>query len=221
MSYDLSNDLVTLTPEDYSKGVFQTVKDLYENVTNLASKHNSLDGDVENALNDLQGQIDDLAGGDLDDLKAKVKALKELLGEGDAEDQFLDVIDIVNKLVDAINVIRKTDTYEYLFNSDSGEVVIDLGQYNFPDTSKYQVMVSLNGEVMAPVTLQALKVDEKSAKVIARDLRHFAELNVKYVDGAEQDDDGNYPNAFPFTIMINYEKDLIDKYAPREPVERA
>jgi uncharacterized protein YukE len=223
MSFDLSGDKVTLDPVDYTQGIYKTVQTLVSNIQNLAEKHNSLDEDVESALNDLQNQIDDInesLDADLDEIKSKVTALKELLGEGDTEDQFLDVIDIVNQLVDTINAIKKNDTYNYLFNSSTGEVSVDLSAYGFNSKDDYDIMVSMNGEFMAPVVLQAAKVDEKTAKIIARDLRHFAELNVKYTEGAEKDDMNNYPKAFPFTILISYDKNLIDKKAPREVTEK-
>ena len=219
MAYDLSGDKITLNPVDYTQGIFKTVQTLVANLNDLADKHNDLDTDVENALNDLQSQVDninDALDADLDEINDKITALKEILGQGDTEDQFLDVIDIVNKLVDAINALKKNDTYTYLFNSDTGEVTIDLSAYGFGSSDEYQLLVAMNGEYMAPITLQAAKVDEKTAKVIARDLRHFAELNVKYTEGAEQDDDGNYPKAFPFTILVSYNKVMVDKKAPRE-----
>jgi len=224
MAYDLSNDLVTLNPVDYTQGIYKTVQTLVGNLTELANKHNSLDKDTQDALNDLQNQVDNLSAlskEEIDAINSKLTALKELLGEGDTEDQFLDVIDIVNKLVDAINSIKKNDVYNYLFNSNTGEVTIDLSAYGFNSKDEYEVMVAMNGEFMAPVTLQVAKIDEKTAKVIARDLRHFAELNVKYTDGAVKDDDGNYPNAFPFSILVNYSKVLVDKKAPREVTENS
>ena len=222
MTYDLSGDKVTLNAVDYSVGIYKTVQNLVSNIQNIADKHNALDSDVENALNDLQSQVDNInetLDADLDDINAKITALKEILGEGDTEDQFLDVIDIVNQLVDAINAIKKNDAYSYLFNSDTGEVEVDLSAYGFTSADEYNVLVAMNGDFMAPVTLQVAKVDEKTAKIIARDLRQFAELNVKYTEGAEQDDNGNYPKAFPFTILVNYEKTLINKKAPREVTE--
>jgi uncharacterized protein YukE len=223
MAYDLSNDKVTLNPVDYTQGIYKTVQNLVSNIQNIADKHNALDSDVENALNDLQNQVDQInetLDADLDEINAKVTALKELLGEGDSEDQFLDVIDIVNKLVDAINTLKKNDTYTYLFNSDTGEVTVDLSAYGFDSNDEYDLLVAMNGDFMAPVTLQAAKVNEKTAKIIARDLRHFAELNVKYTDGAKKDDNGNYPNAFPFTILVSYNKTLVDKKAPREVTKK-
>ena len=222
MAYDLSNDKVTLNPMDYTKGIYQTVQDLFTNIQSVADKHNALDADTENSLNDLQKQINNLSEltqEDIDAINKKLTALKEILGEGDTENQFLDVIDIVNQLVDKINAIRKNDTFNYLFNSDTGEVTIDLSAYNFSKPTDYEIMVAMNGDYMAPVTLQVAKVDEKSSKVIARDLRHFAEMNVKYTDGAEKDSSGNYPKAFPFTILVSYNKVLVDKKAPREVTE--
>ena len=76
---------------------------------------------------------------DLDEINAKVTALKEILGEGDTEDQFLDVIDIVNQLVDAINAVKKNDAYSYLFNSDTGEVTVDLSAYGFDSNDEYDL----------------------------------------------------------------------------------
>jgi len=222
MAYDLSNDKVELNPVDYTTGMYKTVQTLVSNIQTIADKHNSLDSDVETSLNDLQKQVDDLnalSQEEMDAINAKLTALKELLGEGDDDNQFLDVIDVINRVVDSINAIRKNDTYNYLFNSDSGEVSIDLSAYNFGASTDYNILVAMNGEFMAPVTLQVAKVDEKTAKVIARDLRQFAELNVKYTDGAEKDDDGNYPKAFPFTILVSYDKVMVDKKAPRQATE--
>jgi len=222
MAFDLSNDKVTLNPVDYKKGIYGTIQDLVTNLQLVADKHNALDTDVETSLNNLQKQIDDLnslSQEEIDALQDKIKALKELLGEGDEKDNFLDVIDIVNKLVDSINAIRKNDTYSYLFNSDTGEVSVDLSTYGFTSKDDYEILVAMNGDYMAPVTLQVAKVDKKTSKVIARDLRHFAELNVKYTDGAEQDSQGNYPKAFPFTILVSYNKELISKKAPRTVTE--
>jgi uncharacterized protein YukE len=219
MAYDLSGDKITLNNIDYTKGIYKTVQDMVASLNSLADKHNSLDTDTENALNDLQNQIDNLTSlsqDEIDSINQKLTALKELLGEGDTEDQFLDVIDVLNQTVDALNAIKKNDTYNYLFNSDTGEITIDLSAYGFASKDDYEIMVSMNGDYMAPVALQVTKVDEKTAKVIARDLRHFAELNVKYIDGAQTDDNGNYPYAFPFTILVSYNKVVVDKKAPRD-----
>jgi len=219
MAYDLSNDLIVLQPVDYSKGILGTVKQINDQIEEIVSKHNGLDKDTQDALNDLQSQIDQISGGDLDDVKAKIEALKELLGEGDTENKFLDVIDLVNRLIDVVNAATKNDVHNFLFNSDTGEVIIDLSAYGFKSPTDYEIMVSMNGDFMAPVTLQVAKVDEKTAKTIARDLRHFAEYNVKYTDGGTKADDGSYPNAFPFSILVSYKKVEIDKKAPREPVK--
>jgi len=218
MAFDLSNDKVILNPLDYTKGIYQTVQDLFANIQNIANKHNALDEDTQTSLNDLQKQINNLSNltqEDIDAINKKLTALKEILGEGDTKDQFLDVIDIVNQLVDNINALRKNDTYNYLFNSSTGEVTIDLSAYKFANINDYEIMVAMNGDYMAPVTLQVAKVDEKTAKVIARDLRQFAELNVKYTDGSEKDSSGNYPKAFPFTILVSYNRVMVDKKAPR------
>jgi len=224
MSYDLSKDLVELEPTDYTKGVYATVQTLADNLKKVSDAHNALDKDSEDALNDLQKQVDDitsLSQEELDEINNKLTNLKQLLGEGDADDGFLDVIDVVNQLVDSMNAVKKSDTFSFLFNSDSGEVNVDLSAYAFSDKNEYEVLVAMNGEYMAPVTLQVAKVDEKTAKVIARDIRHFAELNVKYTEGSETDASGTtYPKAFPFTILVNYDKVMVDKPAPRQSTEK-
>jgi hypothetical protein len=222
MSYDLSQDLVELQPVDYTKGVYSTVQNLSLNLIELADKHNSLDKDTEASVNDLQKQLDNitsLSESEIDDINTKLTSLKQLLGEGDTENEFLDVIDVTNKLVESLNAIKKSDTFTFLFNSDSGEVNVDLSAYSFEDSANYEVLVAMNGGFMAPVTLQVEKVDEKTAKVIARDIRHFAELNVKYTDGSVANESGEYDQAFPFTILVNYDKVMVTELAPREITE--
>lgn len=222
MAYDLSGDKITLNPIDYTQGIYASVQNIVSELNALAGKHNDLDVDTQNSLNDLQNQINNLSSltqEDVDAINNKITALKELLGEGDTQDQFLDVIDVVNQLVDAINAISKNDTYTYLFNSSTGELTVDLSKYSFSSKDDYKLLVSMDGDYMAPITLQAAKVDAKTAKIIARDLRQFAELNVKYTDGAKKDSTGNYPYAFPITILVSYNKVLVPKKAPRDVTE--
>ena len=218
MAYDLTGDLVVLEATDYSNGIFKTIQKLNSDIQTVASKHNSLDKDTQDALNDLQNQIDNLSGGDINEIKKKVEALKELLGEDDTANKFLDVIDVVNELVEAINSIKKTETFEYLFNSESGELTVDLTSFDFKSKEDYDILVSLGD--FKPVILNTQKVDEKTSKIVARDMRHFAELDVKYTDAGKKDDNGNYTNAFPITIIVSFDKDLVNEKVGRTPTER-
>jgi len=161
-------------------------------------------------LNDLQGQVDKLTtltSEEVDAIESKIKTLNEVLGTAEDEVDFVDVIDVVNKLVDDVNGRSNNVVSQFRFNAN-GVLDVDLSAFGFANVSEYQIMTTLSGGIMAPVTLTTQKVDEKTAKVYARDLRYFAELNQAYTDAGvkETDADGNdtYPNAFDVTILVSF-----------------
>jgi hypothetical protein len=209
MAYDLTADKVTLAPVEFKK-IQQTVTQVVDNLKLVENGHNQLVDDIQIDLNDLQTQVDgitSLTSEELDAIDSKIKTLNELVGTDDTEDNYLDIIDILNSLVDQVNASRNTVVSQFKFNAE-GILDIDLTAFNLTDESDYQIMVTLNGGVFAPVLLSVEKVSNAAAKVYARDLRYFAELNEPYVDAAisETDSDGNetFPNAFDITILVSY-----------------
>lgn len=209
MAYDLSGNKVTLAPVEFKK-IQQTIQDVVTNLDAVGQGHNKLTDDVQTNLNNLQGQVDgltSLTAEEVKDIQSKLTTLNEIIGTGKDEANFLDIIDITNKLVDTVNIQKNTIVSQFRFNAE-GVLKIDLSAFSFDNISQYEIMATLNGGVVAPVTLSVEKVDKATAKVYARDLRYFAELNQPYTDAAVTKDDGNggktYPNAFDITLLVSF-----------------
>ena len=89
-----------------------------------------------------------------------------------------DVFDALIALARAYNSAKKiVDTFEVTFDAN-GSVDVDLSGYNFASVDDYNVLISANED--KPVVFRISKKDEKTATILTRDLRYFAEDNVAY-----------------------------------------
>jgi hypothetical protein len=224
MAYDLTADKVTLAPVEFKK-IQQTVTQVVDNLKLVETGHNQLVDDIQIDLNDLQTQVDgitSLTSEEIEAIESKINTLNELVGTDDTEDNYLDIIDVLNSLVDQVNSSRNTVVSQFKFNAE-GVLDVDLTAFNLTDESDYQIMATLNGGVFAPVLLSTEKVSNSAAKIYARDLRYFAELNEPYVDASisETDSDGNeiFPNAFDITILVSYSNTSFIQKIGRTPTE--
>jgi len=131
---------------------------------------------------------------DFEEIQKTFNAIEEIFNkEGSANDIFDALITLANAWNEDKKVI---DSFEVNFNAN-GEVEIDLSAYNFTSTDDYTIAVSKNTRVPAHLVVE--KIDEKSAKIYAIDLRYFAEDNVGY--------DGSCDGcSFPATILITYDR---------------
>ena len=112
---------------------------------------------------------------ELNDLFNEIEAI--LNKDGSANDVF----DALIGLARAWNSTKKiVDTFEITFDSD-GDLDVDLSNYHFSSADDYNIMISTNED--KPVVFRITKKDEKTATILPRDLRYFAEDNVKY-DGS-------------------------------------
>jgi len=97
-----------------------------------------------------------------------------------------DVFDGLISLARAYNAERKIiETWEITFD-DKGSLDVDLSNFNFASADDYNIMISHNE--VKPVIFRVAKKDEKTATILATDLRYFAEDNVEYdgsADGAD------------------------------------
>ena len=112
-----------------------------------------------------------------------------------------DVFDALITLARDWNAVRKvTDTFEVSFDSDT-DLDVDLSNYGFSSADDYNIMICPNED--KPVAFRITKKDEKTATILTRDLRYFAEDNVKY-DGSCDDCSVNT------TLLIGYNRAQID-----------
>ena len=97
-----------------------------------------------------------------------------------------DVFDALIMLAQAYNNERKiVETWEVDFDAN-GSLDVDLSDYNFESADDYNIMISHNE--VKPVIFRVAKKDEKTATILATDLRYFAEDEVAYdgsADGAD------------------------------------
>jgi hypothetical protein len=212
---DLSGNKITLQEPDYSKGIFKVIQKLVSDLNDLSSVHNELTEDTQEIVNDLKDKIDALEEAtdvDVEELQESINKLKSILDDADTE---LDIVGTLDVLADELNARETIVKKRVLFNSDTGKVAVDISDFNFENKDDYEVLVSAealtqNGNVN-PAVVAFNKKDEKTFEVYAYDRRKFVEVNPAYVDGAEQDDDGNYPNAFGVVVGIMYKRPIISR----------
>jgi hypothetical protein len=188
---------------------------LYDKLTALSNSHNSLTDSTQEIVNDLKDKIDALEQAtdvDLDELQSSIDKLKNILDNANDE---LDVIGTLDALADELNARESIVKQKVLFNSDTGKVAVDVSNFGFSSVDDYEVLVSTEALTASgainPAVVAFKKADENSFEVYAYDRRKFVEVNPAYTDGAEQDNDGNYPNAFNVVIGIMYQRPLISR----------
>lgn len=93
-------------------------------------------------------------------------------------------------------VVKVADSFEYTYDSNDN-VDIDLSGYGFGSADDYNIMISCNSDV--PAVFKVLKKDEKTATIVPRDLRYFAEDAVAY-DGSCDD------CSAQVTILVTYNR---------------
>ena len=132
---------------------------------------------------------------ELNDLFNEIEAI--LNKDGSANDVF----DALIGLARAWNSTKKiVDTFEVTFDSD-GDLDVDLSNYHFSSADDYNIMISTNED--KPVVFRVTKKDEKTATILPRDLRYFAEDNVKY--------DGSCDGcSVIITLAVAYNRNPID-----------
>lgn len=133
------------------------------------------------------GLAEDVAKDTILHIKSKIDAeeLKNVFDEIEAilnqDGSANDIFDALIGLARAWNSSKKiVDTFEVDFNAN-GDMDVDLSQYNFSSVDDYNIMISASN--MKPVFFTINKKDEKTATIIPRDIRYFAEDNIKY-DGS-------------------------------------
>ena len=112
-----------------------------------------------------------------------------------------DVFDALIALARAWNNSKKVvDTFELTFDA-SGDLDVDLSGYNFASVDDYNVLISTNED--KPVVFRVSKKDENTATILPRDLRYFAEDNVKY--------DGSCDGCnVKITLAVTYNRNPLD-----------
>jgi len=212
---DFSGEKRTFTTPDYSKGVLSSLQDVFSDLQSLTGAHNSLDEKTQEAINDLKSKLDALASLeklDVDTLTSYIEKLRNII---DAVDSALDIMGTLDVLADEINARESIIRKEVQFTSSSGVVEVDISDLNLESKDDYTVLVSMDGFLangdLNPAVLRTSKIDEKSFKIVAQDSRQFFEVNPKYTDGGTQDDDGNYPKSFTFSLGVIYNRPVISR----------
>ena len=112
-----------------------------------------------------------------------------------------DIFDALITLARDWNAVKKvTDSFEVTFDSDS-DLNVDLSGYGFDSSSNYNIFIATNDD--KPAVFRIAKVDKDNALIKARDLRYFAEDNVKY--------DGSCDGcSCPVSILVSFDRTQID-----------
>jgi len=131
---------------------------------------------------------------DIEEITNVFKQIESILNKSGSAN---DIFDALINTAKAWNNSKKiVDTFEVTFNVN-GTLDVDLSAYNFSSTDDYNIMISANED--KPVVFRIAKKDEKTATVFTRDLRYFAEDNIKY--------DGTCSGcSVKITIAVSYDR---------------
>jgi hypothetical protein len=212
---NFSDEKRTFVNPDYSKGVLSSIKEVFSDLQSLAEGHNTLDEKTQESINDLKKQLDALSALDkieVEKLTSYVEKLKNII---DTVDSSLDIIGTLDALADEINARESIIRKEVVFTSSSGKVLVDISDLGLKSKDDYTILVSTNGTLtdgtLNPAVLRTTKVNEKTFEIVAQDSRQFFELNPLYTDGGTQDNDGNYPKSFIFSLGVVYSRPVISR----------
>jgi len=184
LTADASKDDTTLSIDN----IDYATKNAKFTIENDDTEYTITDVDVENSQITIDPKLaEDNAKDTILHIKSKIdpEELTNLFDEIEAilnkDGSANDVFDALIGLARAWNSAKKiVDTFEVTFDSD-GDLDVDLSGYNFASADDYNIMISTNED--KPVVFRVTKKDEKTATILPRDLRYFAEDNVKY-DGS-------------------------------------
>ena len=184
LTADASKDDTTLSIDN----IEYATKNAKFTIENDDTEYTITDIDVDNSQITIDPALaEDNAKDTILHIKSKIdpEELTNLFNEIEAilnkDGSANDVFDALIGLARAWNSAKKiVDTFEVTFDSD-GDLDVDLSGYNFASADDYNIMISTNED--KPVVFRITKKDEKTATILPRDLRYFAEDNVKY-DGS-------------------------------------
>jgi len=189
MAYDFTNQKITLTP-DVKLGIKHRVE-------SIASSHNDLTQETQNALNELSSAVDSItsqSGTDVTEIQNKLNILADIFSkDGEANDVFDAIVGIVDSWNNGGEIVK---TIETPFNSATGIATVDLTAFGFTDTS-YKVIGSVDtlGSLKASVGFD--KTDANTITIKAYDKACFVEDAVMY-DAST--------NSFNVTVGVAYER---------------
>jgi hypothetical protein len=197
-TYDLTDQLITLTPQNLSDGIKTAVVNAQTRIEELRTGHDSLTTEVESTLNALDVRLTALDGAtdlDIADVMDKINTLNDIMSkDGSANDLFDALAILGNAWNDAGELIV---SQEVDFNSATGEAAVDLTAFGFANSGEYKVSVSTDSKGAGVARVGVDKTSASEAKVIAFDAKHFVEDAVKYDASAA----GNNFNA---TVSVIY-----------------
>lgn len=163
---DLQTQKVTVPAVDWSNKK-ATLLSLIAGITALGTGHNGLTDAVESELNGLQNQINTLNSAtdvDLEAINTALTAINNLMSESPDGANVLALLDKVADELNARDIVRVQNVD---FLSATGDMIVDLTSFGFVSITDYEFMVK--AETESRLSVESIKVDNASAKVIVRD----------------------------------------------------
>jgi hypothetical protein len=198
---NLSGSDITIAPVPMNLGIKKAVEEIVSRLGTITTGHNGLSDEVQVYLDDLKSKVDALGTAkdtDVVALTQKITAINNVINEAGV---VTDIFGGLDRLADELNATREvTIAKDVDFNSATGEMSVDLTALGFANVTDYKVVAGYSGSKPAVVSTE--KTSKTSAKIIARDLRHFAEDDVKY----KADGEGN---NFEATLIVSYTRPVI------------
>jgi hypothetical protein len=198
MAFDLSAQHITLTPELTSGAIKLRIENTQDRINEALGGQDGLNDAVETALNDLQGQLTTLTGGDISTMLTEIQNLQDVLSQAGAANDVLDALTIIK--TDLNNDRIATELVESTMISAIGTIALDLTAYGFSAVSDYKVSVSSNGLSALRASVGVDKTSATSATITAYDKAYLVE------DGQVYDAS---TNNLDLTVTISYDKDAV------------
>jgi len=191
---------LTLTPA-YSGAYFkQAYSNTQVRIEELLNGQNSLNNDTKTENDKIKDDINALIETEnvnIEEVNNKLQILADIFSkDGTANDVFDSLVLMANAWNNAGDI---SQTMEGIFNSETGELNIDISSFNFNSKDDYSIVGSTDSLGALNVALGFNKLDEKTVVVTAFNRACFVEDSVPYNASAEE-------NNFNITFTISYKR---------------
>ena len=195
----LGTDL-QLTPKYNGAFIREAVVNAQTRIDELLSGQNSLNNDTKIEIDKLKEDLNALVDTEsinIEEVNNKLQILADIFSkDGTANDVFDSLVLMANAWNNAGDI---SQTMEGIFNSETGELNIDISSFNFNSKDDYSIVGSTDSLGALNVALGFNKLDEKTVVVTAFNRACFVEDSVPYNASAEE-------NNFNITFTISYKR---------------
>jgi len=189
---------LTLTPAYTGPKVLNSIPNAQARIDELLSSQNVLNSDTKDITDSLRADLQALIDNenvDIQEVNNKLQILADIFSkEGTANDVFDALVLLANTWNNSGDLIQ---TIEGVFNSQSGELNVDISMFNFGSKDDYKIVGSTDKKGALNTVTGFEKLDEKTVVITAFDRACFVEDGIFYdasVDGA----------SFGITFSISY-----------------